>query len=1215
MSLRFIIGPAGSGKTKYIVDSITKDLLSRTAGPGDKGRGSIILLVPDQATFQMEREILESGVAGFFDLHVLSFRRLCMRVLDETGRPPRPFITPAGKSMAIQSILWRRKKDLTVFASMVNYPRFRDTLSRTFSELGSFNLTPADLRAVKNLDASPFLSQKIHDLELVWDEYRRFLEGRFLDPDDYLDLAIPGIGRSILVSGASFWIDGFSGFTPREYTVLEEILAYARDVNVALCMDREELQYEPSELSLFHPTREAYEKISALAKKRGVALEPAVILGETGVLPRFEKSKELLLLEERTRNKWRKPGRQAGENSAPDSPGGFPGYLPVVQTSDGASSGVFLVSATNPRAEVEFVAREILKLVRDEGFRFKDITVELRDIERYAELISLVFKDYGIPFFLDRKRSLSHHPLAELVRAALDVVLTGFSFEPVFRFLKTDLVPVDREEVDRLENYVLAYGIKGEKWVSPEPWKYRRRYYLGEDEEPGGTDQRWDSVDATRRKAVESLGKFYSFLRENTHDLPAGAISRAIYDLLVDLKVPERLSAWQKEAEEQGDLARALEHAGIWDKLLEILEQAAEILKDQPCDLRSYASLLNAGLEDIRLGTIPPSLDEVLVGSLDRSRQPSARATFLLGALEGVLPKRHDEEGIFTDREREIILSSGIDIEPSSRIRQLHEKYLVYIALTRPSERLYVTYPLGDEEGKSLTPSWVVDHIKKVFPEKEEITVSVDPPGLLPEDLDYVVPARAYGILNRRLALLRQGLDPGPVWKEVYRWLVSPERLPVARKILGSLNYTQKVAPLGKSLAMSLYGTPLITSVSRLETFQACPFQHFAEDGLGLKERELFRLDPAGAGTFLHEALREFALEIIRSGKRVQDLSRDEARQIMDNVVDVLVPKISNELFLSSARYKYVAGALRRILRRGVDLFYEHFRRGEFLPAAPEVPFGFRGTLPPLTVDLQGGEKVLVRGKIDRVDFAVAGKEVFVRVVDYKSSYRRFDLLDVFYGLSLQLLVYLLAAVSFWPDILDLCRSLGSNVRSPGEAAEKTLDTASLGPGGLKGTPAGALYFAVRDPLVKASGPLEPDMAESEVRKNLKMTGALLGEPDVLRRMDGTSSGRSDIIPVEFTKSGVGGRSSTLSRGDFEVLFHFVREKIRETAESILAGCIDIAPYRKNQERPCTYCPYGPLCTFDVLLEGNEYRILKRIPKEEVFNEIRKRLEGGISRD
>ncbi len=1147
MGLLFLIGPAGSGKTHYIVDSIVRKLLRPQADDG-----AILLLVPEQATFQMEKRVLEDNrLKGFMDLQVLSFRRLAWKILDETGVPETPFMTPVGKSMAFQSILWKTRKNLSAFRPLVDYPGFRDELSSALEELAAYGYQPGDLESPSLLGAEvPFLGQKARDLAMVYREYQMFLKDRFLDPTDTQKLAAQKAGKCGLLKGATVFVDGFSGFTPDEYALLGAVLEHAQYVSVALCMDKDESLAPVSDTSLFHQSRDTYERLKKLAWQKSIKLRPNLYFGENDKLLRF-KNQELLNLE-------------AGFRKQNTPQPVFP-----------KDAGVKIISAANPLAEVEFAAREILHLVRDCGYRFKDITVELREMGQYSEIIPLVFKDHGIPFFLDRKKPLSHHPLSELLRAAMDVSITCFSSQAVFRYLKTDLVPVDRETVDILENYVLAHGINGERWISDTPWHYRRKYLQKEDIEAESHDEAV-FCDGARRQAMLQLKQFYEDLRTQSPPT-ADSVSRALYDLLIRLEVPETLAEWQELAEENGDLEQALEHAGLWDKAMEILEQASEILKDQNCDLKTYALLLDAGLEDARLGVIPPSLDQVLVGTLDRSRQPECAAAFLMGAIAGVFPKRHQEGGIFTDKERSYLEKLGFELEPGSRARQLHEKYLAYIALTRASSKLYISYPLGDSQGNAEEVSHVVGTVRRILGHKPETFVSQDPQE---NCMDYLVPGRILGFTVRQLANKKiETLTP--MWLSALKWLTEPTRKADSYKAFDALSFSNLVQALPKVVVRSLYGETLQTSVSRLERFAACPFSHFATDGLRLRERDIYKLEPADAGTFLHEVIRDFVQEASFGDWDWAKLSREQVLTMADSAAQKLLPKVQDEIFMSSARYSYVGHVLNKITRRAAQTLTEHTKRGSFMPKVLEAKFGFPGHFPPLRVPLSEREEVVLRGQIDRVDALELGDSIYLRVIDYKSSPRPLDLLEVYHGLSLQLLVYLLVAVKSWAQITGTTQR-DHNV-----------------------LPAGALYFVLKDPILSRKGPVSADELEEETLTALKMSGLCTDDLAVLRGMDSQALRQSPIIPVTFTQSGVSKTSKTVAQRDFGQLLDFVQGKVRQMSREILSGRVDVSPYRRGAKRACTFCPYGPLCMFDVLLKGNDYRLIRTVPQESLWEDIR----------
>ncbi|HHX50657.1 MAG TPA: helicase-exonuclease AddAB subunit AddB, partial [Clostridia bacterium] len=601
MGLRFILGRAGTGKTRLCLDEIRASLLK------DPQKGPpLILLVPEQASFQTELALIAApGLTGTIRARVLSFRRLGWLVFQETGGSHYRYLDELGKMMALRSLLLKKNKELLLFDKIAKEAGFIKKLARTLTEFKQYNLLPDTLSqyyqglAREGRDRSA-LGYKIHDLHLIYQSYENFLSGCYTDPDDYLHLLSRKIQACSSLQEARVWIDGFSGFTPQEMKVMEALLCRCCQVNLALCLDSSQLQGKSRETDLFYPTRETYEKFLDLATRLQVPVENNTYLDRSrSPAFRFLANPALGHLEKHF------------ENSAPP-------YKDETQ-------GLLLVAAANRRVEVEGVAREILRLVRDEGYRYRDLAVILRNLEDYADLVAAVFADYGIPYFMDRKRPVDHHPLIELVQGALEIVSGYWNYESLFRYLKTDLVPVSRAEVDLLENYVLEHGIGGYRWLEWEPWTFSRQYTLGEDREPTPRDHVYlEKIHRARVRATRHLIKFHRQVT-GTKNLTVKEITAALYALLEDLGVSGRLESWRRKAIEQGMLDRAEEQLQVWNGLVKVLDQLVEALGDQTLTLGEYARVLESGLETLQLGLIPQALDQVLVGSIERSRQPEIK--------------------------------------------------------------------------------------------------------------------------------------------------------------------------------------------------------------------------------------------------------------------------------------------------------------------------------------------------------------------------------------------------------------------------------------------------------------------------------------------------------------------------------------------------------------------------------------------------------------
>ncbi|KYH30951.1 helicase-exonuclease AddAB subunit AddB [Neomoorella mulderi] len=1139
MALRLVLGRAGSGKTRLCLEEIKAALAEGPAGP------ALIILTPEQATLQMELDLHRAlPCPGFSRAQVLSFRRLGWRVFQEAGGAARPHLGEMGKRMALRAIVNARQGDLTLFASLAGSPGFIEQLAHTIAELKLYRVEPGDLRRVaehyrETGRGETILGRKLHDLALIYNDLETYLAGRYLDPDDYLALLARRLPEASFVKGACVWVDGFNGFTPQEEAVLQALMAAAARVTVTLCLDPKQRKQQLGETELFHPTSETYHRLQRLARAAGINIEADVLL--TGTPPRFQAAPALAHLEAHF-GRW------------------------PLKPFKGSPDGIRLVAAASRRLEVEAAAREILRLAREENLRFREMAVLVRDLEPYHDLIVNTFRDYNIPFFIDRRRPVGHHPLIELVRAALETVLENWAYDPVFRYLKSDLVPVSRDEVDLLENYVLAHGIRGRQWLEDRPWQFKNHRDLDDPPEAGSDATAVAAVNRARERAGRHLRRFYQAVQGRT--LTVQEITAAIFDLLQELQVNRQLEAWHRQALAAGDLDAAQEHEQVWEGLMDLLDELVTALGDTPMELEEYAAILDTGMESLKLRLIPPALDQVVVGTLDRSRQPELQAALVLGVGEGVLPARLPEDATFSDREREELQVAGIELAPAGSLRLFHEEYLAYLALTRSRRFLWLSYPLADAEGRALAPSPLIRRLRQLLPGLQEENAGPD----LPEGeagLDYLTaPRQAAGHLAR---ILSQKRSLTPLWQEVYLWLEQDRDREKWLALLGGINYRNQVEPLEAPLVDKLYPQPLRSSISRLETFAACPFRYFLAYGLKLQERQLYQVDPAGMGQFYHAALKLFVEELKRSGRDWSEVSDEEAAALLSRVVEELAPALQHEILSSSARYTYLRKKLEQTLQRVLEVLNEHARRGEFRPFMVEASFSRRGDLPPLVLEAGPGRQVILEGRVDRIDVARYQGRAYLRVIDYKSSHTGLELDRVYHGLSLQLPLYLQAALAAAPQVF-------------GEPAE----------------PAGILYFAVRNPTLRQRAPVREAAEVARLRRQaLKMRGLLLAEPEIIKLMDKAVESTPDLLPVRLNKDGSLRRGApAATREQMALLLALARARAAGLAGDILSGRVEISPYRLDKATGCDSCPYRPVCGFDLQVPGTAYRRLPRIDSQ-----------------
>ncbi|RUS48499.1 helicase-exonuclease AddAB subunit AddB [Cohnella sp. AR92] len=1170
MTLRLITGRSGSGKTRFVLDEIRAQLKKSPEGP------PLLLIVPEQATFQAESAMATTeGLSGFMRVQVLSFRRLAFRVMQETGGLANISINENGKAMLIHKALQHRKPELRLFRGGASANGLVSKLGELFTEWKRYgndsNRLQESAESAGRGD-SPLLEDKLHDLTMLYEDVEKELSGKWMDGEDALARLVEGAAKAPMLEEAEVWLDGFHGFTENEYAVIGALLGRTKRVSAALCLNRPyEAGERPGELELFHPTATTSARLCELAAQSGIAVEPPVVLNSP-VLPRFAGSPVLAHLElsYEERLKWSGDSRLLGP--------------------DGALS---VHAAANRRAEAEAVARDMLRRRRSGEFRWRDMAVFVRNIEDYADLLGQVFSDYEIPYFLDGKAASAHHPLVEFVRSALETVLSGWKSDPLFRCAKTDLLQqagagVSREDVDKLENYALAAGIEGWRWHDDRVWRPLGGSDL-EEEDNGRGAAGLERLIGIRDALLGPLRRMEQRFKQAAS---VTELCAALFELLEETEAADRLERWSAEDEAAGQPGRARMHRPLWDGVMDLLDQLVEMMGDESPDLPLFVGMVDAGLEQLKLGAVPPALDGVLIGSPERTRSDRIAVLYLLGVNDGVMPQSIRENGLLSEEEREQLGETGVKMAPGAKRRLLDERFLTYWTLTTPTRHLWISYPLANEEGQGLHPSEIIRHLKKRFPGLPVGALTAEPaPG--EEDaaqLEHAAhPGRSLTYLVAALRHWRQGGELAQGWWSVYRWLQErDEWRPRLGKLVSSLLYRNDEEPLTKETSRLLYGDRLLASVSRMERFVSCPFRHFSSHGLRLHERRMYRVDAPDIGQLFHAALRQTTEKLFAEGPAAQDMARWQIEAAA--AVERLLPKVQSQILLSSHRHQAMARKLRDIVSRASAMLGEQAKWSAFRPVGLEVDFGPTGPLPPLSLELGDGRWMDIAGRIDRVDAAESPDGLLLRVMDYKSGAVKLKLDEVAYGLSLQMLTYLDVVVTHAPHWL-----------------------------GLKASPAGVLYFHVHNPLIHTLNGMSRADADLAMKKEFRMQGLVLADGDAVSLMDESLSdgGKSSIVPVEFKKDGsFSSRSQVADERQWGVLRRSVRKSIKTIGKRIVEGDVSIAPYRLDKRSPCQMCEFRPVCQFDGQMEGNALRQLpKPSGKEQVWQWLEQSgEEGGTAR-
>lgn len=1143
LSVTFLLGRSGSGKTERMLDEIVQELNEQPLGP------PILIIVPDQMTFQIEYELAKRlPTNGMIRTQIYSFSRLAWRVLQETRGLTRLPVDSTGISMLTRKILNERKKQLRLFQSQGEKAGFIEKLGELLTELKRYCVQPEELHQLQNNleneKGRSTLTDKLHDLPLVYQAFQKALEGKYIDQEDSLRLLAEQMSESSLLNGARVYIDGFYSFTPQEYEVISALMQHSVHIHFLLTLDRAYPDHLPDELDVFRMSGETYATLYQMAQDSAISSNDIILMEQ------YRHSQSLTHLEKELTNMPPAPFHEKG--------------------------GITLAVASNRRSEVEGIAATIHRLVREENVRFREIAILLRNGGAYEELMDTIFSDYQIPYFKDQKRTMLHHPVIELIRSVLEVIQQNWRYEPVFRAIKTELLysvgkneANFRADTDFLENYCLAYGVKGKQWTSKERWKYRRYKGLEWTDLPQTDEEKQLEAKLNEMRIMVSA----PIIRLSNRLKRAKTVrdkTEALFLLLEELEVPAKLENWKREAEELGQLEKAREHDQVWDAVIGLLDQAVELLGGEEISLKAYSEIIESGFESLTYALVPPSLDQVVIANLDQSRINHVKAAFIIGLNDGVLPSRPKDDGIIADEERLIMKNAGVPLAPTSDIRLLDEEFIAYKAFSTPIEQLVVSYPIADEEGKSLLASPWIKRLKELFPNME----TVEWGGEASDEQDYEKmiqyawnPQVALSNLTSQLQQYKKGYSIPGFWWDVYNALMDmPALEEKTKRVLSSLFFENKAKTLSKGLTKELYGEEIQASVSRMERFNSCAFSHFISHGLRLEPRLIYKLDAPNIGELFHGALRLLAEHLEKNQLSWAALSKNDCERLSKEVVNALAPKLQNQILLSSNRHHYIRHKLEQVIAKTSYALSKQAETSRFVPAGLELGFGKNGKLPSLNFSLDDGTKMELVGRIDRVDTATHNGGMYVRVVDYKSSERELQLADIYYGISLQMLTYLDMVVTHSKEWL-----------------------------GTQADPAGVLYFHIHNPILKVNAPLDDDQIETELLKQYKMLGLLLSEPDIVKLMDESlDSGTSSIVSAGLKKDGsFTAYSRIASRDEFDVLRKYVRRTFKKAGNQMVQGRVDIAPYKLNNKMPCTFCSYKSICQFDSSLQENSYRQLQ----------------------
>jgi len=1103
MQARLLLGPAGSGKTFRCLSEIRAELIASPEG------SPLILLAPKQATFQLERQLLaDSSIQGYTRLHILSFERLAQFVLDALGVVPPDSLGEEGRVMVLRALLIQRQGDLKIFRASARLTGFAGELSLLLRELQRHQLSADRLDQLADRSVvSAVLRDKLHDLALLLHAYGEWLQQhRLQDANNLLDVAVNALrgwkrmeNRQLQFAG--LWLDGFAEMTPQELDLLAAFVPFCEQATLAFCLDLESAR-DSSWLSPWSVVGQTFSKCRARLTSLPRVKVVEEILKRNPAKSRFAGNSSLRQLE----HSWTEM------------------HLSGASTKPAEDNSIRLVACADQEAEAVFAAREILRFVRA-GHRFRDCAVTVRSLDPYHATLSRVFRRYGIPFFLDRRESGSHHPLAELTCFAVRTVAFGWRHADWFGALKSGFAPVAEEEIDWLENAALEFGWQGSTWRQP-------------------LNQSMSASPAERTERLrQSLVPPFAELAQQTAGSCSGPqLAKALRRIWGQLEVENVLRHWTTAA-------RSEVHSTIWEQMNDWLENLSLAFSREGLSLRDWLPILEAGLANLTVGVIPPALDQVLIGAIDRSRNPDLKLALVLGLNEGVFPAPPAPGTLLTDADRAALEREDVYLGPTTLQRLGHERYYGYIACTRASERLVLSYATCGADGQKLNPSQLFDHAKQIT-------------GVIEEQ--FKAPADWWDsehLCELAAPVLRAQTDAQKHLPE-NESLLHLARLPQFEPMVRSwqqLNFTIAASRLSAPVADTLYGSELKTSVSALEDFAACPFKYFAARGLRLEERKEFEFDVRDQGSFQHEVLHTFHNRVRDSGRLWRHLGTVEARVIVAQIAGDLLGQFEHGKFQTDGAARFMGELLTERLGDLVQALIEWMTQYEFDPALAELGFGLdEHGLPPWRIELSEGRRLCLRGRIDRVDLFRADDDTALAVVlDYKSSVRSLNATKLHHGLDLQLLSY-----------LGVLHHLANPETHFG--AKKLL-------------PVGVFYVPLNGGAVRVgstrSEVVTADAAER--RTTYQHSGRFLAE--ALEHLDNRNLSKGDQFKYARKQGGnlAARGNDAVPRVEFDALREKIADHVRHYGQQIFAGELAVSPFRIGQQTACERCDFRAVCRFD----------------------------------
>lgn len=1130
MALQFYIGGSGTGKSTKLHQDIIEEARNNP-------NTNYLVIVPDQFTMQTQMDfVTEHPDHGIMNIDVLSFGRLSHRILEEVGADRIPVLDDTGKSLILRRIAEQMKEQLPALGSNLKKLGYVNEVKSAISEFMQYGIFPDDVHElITYAKGRGALTYKLADLEILYRAFLEAIDEKYVTREEKLNLLKNSLHKSKVVKDSVVVFDGFTGFTPVQYGVIEELMVLAKKVVFTIILDTKENPYcIDGEQRLFHLSKKTVNDIKKLADRVSIPeIAPVIMDGEKD---RFGANAELRHLEQ---NLFRYPS-SAYENEV---------------------SSIHLMRANTIRDEVQEVCLFIKRMVREKGCCYRDIAVVTGNMEGYARHLEQMLDNYEIPAYIDNTKSILQNAFTRFVRCALQVLVHDFSIDSVMQYLRTGFSDLSINETDLLENYLRKCGIRGKSsWTKVFAAK-------GKEKDKQEEIDKMEQLNSLREQVMDS---FEPLLRKN---VTADDYISHLYEFLVKNHCQEKLAARSEYFEEHDEPAKAKEYGQLYRLTMELLEQMQMLLGDEEMTFDEFVQILETGFGEIQVGTIPQEVDRVLIGDIERTRLKQVKVLFFLGINDGNIPKNASKGGIISDLDREFLQQSQYEFAPSPRQQMFIQRLYLYINMTKPSEQLYLSFANMDESGTTLTPSYLVDVIKNLFPKLNMEYAGV---GTLEERMESMTDAdRYFAEAVRRYADGRLCDTEERKMKTIYLHGSGPERMKqlshIAFDVFNNTNLSRQIAEV-------LYGKVLEGSISRFEQYAKCAYSHFLQYGLSLKEREEFSFEAIDLGNVFHDVLEKFGVGLKTDGYSWMDFPDEYADAKVDSLLEQCAVEYGDTILYSTAQMKHSLENMGRMLKRSVHTMKDHLAKGRFMPSHFEMSFETITDLEDVKLGLSADEKLRMRGRVDRIDSYEENDKLYIKIMDYKTGQRKFDLAAIYYGVQLQLVVY-----------MDSVKKMEQKKHPDKEVV-----------------PAAVLYYRVQDPLVDETAEMDVKEIEAALKKELRTTGVVSADKHVVDLLDEGLNGTSEVIPVTIKKDGsYNPHSHVIGDEDLSVVTNYVNHKIKQMGQNILLGDVEAKP--SSFADPCKYCDFAGVCdrTGRRLYSSEE----KRISGEEALIAMKESLE------